>query len=331
VAKFGQYWVQFFFALSGLVLYISQGGKHEVASSSMFVMKRIRGVFPAYLIGTLLALLARPQVAWNYLSQELGFMMVQTWFNPYGTAFPPDGPAWFVCTLFAFWLCFPHWYGFLHGFRWPKLAMLFAYLSTFGIPLVYFFLDDSGSTTGSSFSNYNPLSNWQTFFFGMCLGRILQDLTPEDVPQALGKVAASSALVVLASLPFLLPSLGVGLHNATSTVFFDKGPFLLPFFAVLLFFVPLGLDVLLKPAVLESTFCKYLGEVSGDLFLLHYPIKLIVDHTGLDIGVPLLLILQILVAVAFHEMQKTVMGPGRSNRDGKDPDSKEELVTTNKT
>lgn len=327
-ASFGKYWVQFFFALSGFVLYISQGSAHDVPNAESFVIKRICGVYPAYVIGTVLALSAQVaplKAAWNYLLEDsiTGFLLLDSWTYPYGSK-SPDGPAWFVCTLLAFWLCFPHWYRFLHGLRWPKCAALFAYVSTFGLPALYAFQNYGYSChpctswgrfaecpckVWGPFVEFHPLSNWQTFFFGMCIGRVLQDTTPENVPASLRKIGAAAALWTLVCLPLWVPSPS----NTVSTLFFDKGPFLLPIFAMLIFLIPLGEDLLLKPVLMESALLRYLGLVSGHLFLLHWPVRLLVARAaGGNAPVVVTVAIQMFVAISFYEVQKMFLGPSRS-------------------
>lgn len=204
--------------------------------------------------------------------------------------------------------------------------MLFAYLSTFGLPLLYaaknFGRSCQPCTTWGPFAEcacaswgpyaeFHPFSNWQTFFFGMCVGRMLQDINPENVPLPLRKAAAIVALSMLISLPLLGPQPS----NGVSTLFFDKGPFLLPLFAVILYFVPLGEDVLLKPTLLQNKSLQYLGMVSGHLFLLHWPVRLLVTRaTAGRAPVLLTLVLQLLVAVSVYEGQKALFGPLRSGK-----------------
>jgi len=333
-ATFGKYWVQFFFVLSGFALYISQRGAPEVSNPGSFIMKRVCGIYPAYLIGTIVALAVAEvplQATWNYLFRDSigGFLLVDSWTFPYGSQ-SPDGPAWFACTLLAFWLCFPHWYQFLHGLSSPKVAMVFAYLSTFGLPVLYAVknLDCGRSITACTlwgqyaecvcaawgpFVEFHPLSNWQTFFFGMCLGRILQDCKPEDVPVTLRKAAAMISFLILVSVPMLLPVPS----NNVSTLFFDKGPLLLPSFASLIYFTALGEDALLKPAILENQTLQYLGSVSGHLFLLHWPVRLLVARMSAGAApVYLTVTLQLIVAIAVYEAQKKILGPLRSGWTG---------------
>jgi len=150
---------------------------------------------------------------------------------------------------------------------------------------------------------------------------MLQDGNPEQVPARLRQTAAIAALLTIVSLPMLIPSPS----NNVSTLFFDKGPLLLPLFATLLYFIPLGEDVLLKPAFLETQLPRYLGLVSGHLFLLHWPVRLLVARvtTG-TASVFFTVVLQLIVAVAAYEAQKTLMGPTRSKKTTGDPEQIED-------
>lgn len=319
-AAFGKYWVQFFFCLSGFVLYISRGGATDVSNPGAFIVKRLVGVYPAYAIGTLLVLLtgkAPSLEAWDYLVRDSmpGFLLVDSWASPYGTQ-SPDGPAWFACTLFAFWLCFPTWYRFLHGLRAPKFAMLLAYLSSFALPILYSLENfrqpcHSGKcAVWGAYAEFHPFSNWPTFFFGMCIGRVLQDTKFEDIPSRLRENAATVALVMLLSLPLFAPLPS----ESILALFFDKGPLLLPVFALLISFTSLGEDTCLRPQFLEWKVLQYLGAVSGHFFLLYAPVRLLV-HRMAPGGVSAAgsVVLPFLTAMAFFECQQYLTGPSRSS------------------
>jgi len=327
VATFGKYWVQFFFALSGLVLFISQKGAQHVSNPGSFIMKRVWGIYPVYAFSILLAMSATeaprsyfselPHATLSYLWGDImpGFLLVDSWAWPYGTQIP-NGPAWFVCTLFVFWLCFPHWYGFLRGVRSPKLVMLFAYLSTFGLPVLYAALNVDGHCFPSlcanwnSFAEFHPFANWQVFVFGMCMGRVLQDTDSNTVPFALRRIGGTVSLLTLFSLPLFSPTPS----DSVLTLFLDKGPLLLPIFAMLLYLVPLGDDILLKPALMESKLLAYAGAMSGHLFLLHIPVKLLLDRIAGSGAVPITAMLpsQLLFSIAVYEAHTRLLGPSRT-------------------
>jgi len=119
------------------------------------------------------------------------------------------------------------------------------------------------------FAEFHPFSNWQAFFFGMCIGRLLQDTNVEDVPSCLRKNAATTACLVLLALLFVAPLPS----ERAVTLFLEKGPLLLPIFAMLIYFLSLGDDVLLRPWILENPVLQYLGAVSGHYFLLYWPVR----------------------------------------------------------
>jgi peptidoglycan/LPS O-acetylase OafA/YrhL len=326
-ATFGKYWVQFFFALSGLVLFISQGGAPHVSNPGSFIMKRVWGIYPVYAFSILMAMFATeaprnylselPQATLNYLFEDImpGFLLVDSWAWPYGIQIP-NGPAWFVCTLFAFWLCFPHWYSFLRGVRSPKLVMLFAYLSTFGLPVLYAAANVDGHCFPSlcakwdSFVEFHPFANWQVFVFGMCMGRVLQDTDSNAVPLALRMIGGTVSLLTLFSLPLFSPTPS----DSVLTLFLDKGPFLLPIFAMLLYLVPLGDDILLRPAFMESKLLAYSGAMSGHFFLLHIPVKLLLDRIAGSQAVPITAMLpsQLLFSIVVYEAHTRLLGPSRT-------------------
>jgi len=184
--------------------------------------------------------------------------------------------------------------------------VLFAYISTLGLPVLYAAQEwkyGSERPAWGPFAEFHPFSNWQTFFFGMCLGRTLQDINLESVPWLLQKAAASVALGMLFSIPFFLPEPS----SSVLTLFLDKGPLLLPVFAMLIIFVPVGNDILLRPNFLEYSLGNYLGAMSGHLFLLHWPVKVLLDSvTAGSIWWPIVVMVQFLVAGVCYEVQKAL-------------------------
>jgi len=282
-------------------------------------MKRVWGIYPVYALSILLAMSATeaprnyfsglPQATWKYLSEDImpGFLLVDSWAWPYGIQIP-NGPAWFVCTLFAFWLCFPHWYCFIRGVRSPKVVMLFAYLSTFGLPILYAAANIDGRANSNSFVEFHPFANWQVFVFGMCMGRVLQDTDYHAVPHAFRMIGGTVSLLTLFSLPLFSPTPS----DSVLTLFLDKGPLLLPIFAMLLYLVPLGDDILLSPALMESKLLAYSGAMSGHFFLLHIPAKLLLERIA-EGAVPITALLpsQLLFSIAVYEAHTRLLGPSR--------------------
>ncbi|CAE8603504.1 unnamed protein product [Polarella glacialis] len=301
----GKYWVQFFFVLSGCVLYHSQArrGESKVAEFGAFLSRRLKSTYPGYVLGTCMALAASSQpllATRSYFGQGLlpGFFMVDTWFYPYGATMP-NGPAWFVCTLFFFWLCFPRWYSFIHTFSYPRCACVLAWLSSFGLPMVHVAFD----VVPGFFSEFHPLANWPSFVFGLALGRLAGEIDFEWIPALLLKTLGSAALAVLFAVFALLSPASIGAWVS----FLDRGPVLLPVFATLILFVSAGQDVLLSPRLLSSAPARWLGQMSSQLFLLHWPTRLLLNKADSDLPLVITVGVQMVVASLFHTLLQFVL------------------------
>ncbi|CAE8607400.1 unnamed protein product [Polarella glacialis] len=236
----------------------------------------------------------------SYLSQGLlpGFFMLDTWLYPYG-ATSPNGPAWFVCTLFFFWLCFPRWYAFIHAFSYPRCACVLAWLSSFGLPIVHVAFD----VVPGPFAEFHPLANWQSFVFGLALGRLAGEIDLEWIPALLLKTLGSAALAVLFAAFALLSPASIFAWVS----FLDKGPVLLPAFAILILFVSAGQDVLLSPRLLTSAPARWLGQMSAQLFLLHWPTRLLLSKAHADLPLGITVCVQMVVASLFHTLLQFVL------------------------
>lgn len=260
--------------------------------------------YPGYLFGTLAAIsVAKTGTALEYLTDQYipGFLMMDSWLPPYG-ADSPDGPGWFLSTLFFMWLCFPCWYRFLWNLSISMsfIFAIFAWLATWSLPLLC--VADSGHI--GQFAAFHPLANWQCFFFGMCLARLLPDL---KLGTYLPKFVASAAMALLVCA-FLFAPMPT---EECLMVFLDKGPLLLPLFGSLLIFLPQGQDVILLPKVLESKPAVWLGAMSASLFILHWPVRLIVAEVWHDPPLCVVLVSQFSVAAIFHEVQQRILGSNR--------------------
>jgi peptidoglycan/LPS O-acetylase OafA/YrhL len=163
-----------------------------------------------------------------------------------------------------------------------------------------------GGNVASTFGIYHPLANWQSFFFGMCLARLLPDL---KVGEHLPKFAASAALAVLLCIFLFAPPP----DSECFTFSLARGPLLLPLYALLLIFVPQGQDLLLRPEILESKPALWLGAMSGSLFILHAPIRHVIDWACGPDAVPQWLVFAVMFAVSaiYHELQQHILGSNR--------------------
>jgi|Transcript_82954 peptidoglycan/LPS O-acetylase OafA/YrhL len=327
----GDSWVQFFLALSGFVLYLNQSGASKVPSTASFIWKRFISMYPAYLASILLGIAAdknpRKMFATYLDGHDLpGFLMIDSWAAPY--LYAPNLPAWFLCSLFFCWLCFPRWYRFIRHLSSPGRAVLLTWLSTFAIPLVHTarwlnltWDEPGGGSPPGAFAYWHPLTNWQPFVFGMCLARLTIGTQFGKFPQLVRKVSASvafftiTAICLLEPLPPTMkfdPNAGAAV-NAPSPLkmFWYKGPLLLPLFAVLMVFVSVGEDYLLRPSLLQNPWALWLGSVSAELYLFHYPVRLMVRRLYDEPSSLCIFSAQLAFAIAFNTFLKKLWCLGR--------------------
>lgn len=201
------------------------------------------------------------------------------------------------------------------------MAAVIAWLATFGLPLasaarcLFLTGDDANLGWGADFASFHPLGNWQAFCFGMCLGRLaLEPWLYAFIPAAVRRTGATTALLVLSIAAIFAPSIPDGDIGAVLTNFVDKGPILLPLFGLLLILVPFGEDeMILQPAVLESGSCRWLGAMSAQLFILHWPTRLLLARATQPHvpGLLIVLAVQMGVAALFHEAHTRLFGRSR--------------------
>jgi len=308
-ANWGKYWIQFFFVLSGFILYVNQKGSVDIADKKAFFRRRFYSTYPGYLVGCLLGLLAAQQplqTAWDYASVGYvpGLLLMDSWFPPFGKT-SPDDPGWLLCTMAVFYFLFPSWYRFVRASPVPKLLACIALLCSLPLPLICAIRGD----VDADFAWRHPLANWQKFFFGVCLGRLLPEF--KKAPASLQKLGASLALSVLL-LAFIVvqPPLGQGVtHDMQFWDLLLDGPVLLPLFGLILIFVPIGEDVILSSRVLQCETLQWLGSISAQLYILHAPVQQIMhrifESPSLKITVAAQLVVAAVVSSVFKYMSLT--------------------------
>merc|ERR1712050_734148 len=134
----------------------------------------------------------------------------------------------------------------------------------------------------------------------MCFGRVLPEIPIESVPLLLRRSIASSLLfiLILVFLVFRAPDRGA------VELMFDKGPLLLPVYCTLVIYIASGTDFLLRPKIMENRVAAWLGAMSGELFLLHWPLRLLLYRMWEDNPIVLTLIFQFVVSAISHEFNK---------------------------
>jgi len=312
-ADCGHWWPSFFFVLSGYILYSANIHKTSI-DFFPFILRRVISTYPAYFCAAVLGLLFHPQpleaAKWyTYKRQLPGFLMMDTWAQPYGFANPPDpnspwapnGPSWFVCSLVPMWFGFPRWFFLIKHNEFPFVALFVAWACTGLYP---HFLP-SGKLL-----KYSPWSWWPAFLCGMALARVAPILAQSKYARLLSRIIPSLTCcgvyyIFTYHQPFRTGSPWMSLAF--------KGFLLCPVWAGLLVFLPMGKDPILRHEILTSSPVLWMGEVSYFLYIFHWPVREALENVFGTVSLQKTLIAQFLFAVAFHEVVKPLV----SRRTGK--------------
>lgn len=130
---FGDFANGFFFIITGFVLAHTYGPDIEDGSyrHKVFLGKRLKKIYPAYLLCAILGLLLRfPQGLHAVLCSIPSLFMVQSWVPDIDIFYGGNSPLWFVSTLLFIWAVFP-WIYKASKRWWAVTIMATLYLSTF--------------------------------------------------------------------------------------------------------------------------------------------------------------------------------------------------------
>lgn len=267
--------VDLFFMMSGFVLALSYGERLRTGSLSLagFLRRRILRLWPAYLCGVALGavvavvvgFLGLPEVApMRLLGGALwSLLLLPDWIvnAPGGEAFPFDPPAWSL--FFEFWGNLA--YAILAvriGTRWLAISV--------GLAFVAYVL--AAALTGTVELGVGRAHLWlgpARFWFGFGMGVLIWRLRSGGGAQIGGLADYRIALVVLAlafpAVPdsLLLRFLWIG--------------------AVIPLGVIAALD--LAPKGRFATLCHWLGQLSYPLYLMHWPVLVLVVNGTAGAGV----------------------------------------------
>jgi len=281
-ARWGKYWVQFFFVLSGFVLYLSEDSNPKIraevdrTSAVQLVWKRMAPLYPTFLLGVVIALSSlqgQAEVLAHPARLGTTLLLLQTWMRPYGNVLL-NGPSWYLSVLLVYYAFSSHWLRQVQRLRSPAVMLGLLWLASFLLPCAASLLGadqnmqalmDSGL---SSFMDFHPASSWHLFLAGMVVARLCCDHTQTLESFAGNKVLACSSLLLLTLLFALVPE-----PPAPWGMFWDKGPVLLPLFAALLVGLAGGRDVVLSLGVFKNWFvADWLVGAAWCLYILHVPL-----------------------------------------------------------
>lgn len=301
----GGQWVQFFFMLSGFMSTYTRLVKPPRAEPWLSVWYRgMQKVYPAYFVSIFIwVMLKINQYDMTVLVRTLPaqLLLIFNWWPQMAcydidpktlyAATPPSGlrwfcvsgvnePAWYLGSLQLFWMLFPLVFPLVD--RLSQLRVAFLLLISWSLCLVWPFLltfinPEEGSPL-RTLQEFNPVSHFHKFVFGMCLARFYVDFfcrgTPEEPRRKflsdliIGRVAEAPlftplALVVIGLMFFTSPIDSFSFMSLSSYEFV-----LLPLFALLVVGVSLQQDYF--SALLGSPCMRWIEDydLSYEIYIL---------------------------------------------------------------
>jgi len=317
---FGKYWMQVFFLISGFALAAPIEERDAAYSWVPFMIRRLAPIYPLYCLSLVLSFpfvqsalcdglrgtifrngeCDKSDASWLADFTSVGtlasFTMVQSWFKPFQSHI--NGPAWFVSTLLAFYLVFPHWHRAAAKMsnQMKVIALVIAYCSSFTPHMVCYQIFDIPLWKrwyGEAIHNYiefNPLCNWSPFAVGILFAALGNSLRrnwdkffaglPLIARIVIGMQEHGATFALLAIFVFFVTAEAPGFEMGRYALMIDKGPWALPIVLVLIGsctatnpkWYSFGLNLL-------GLFAP-LSEYSWPLYILHIPVAAIIPHVA---------------------------------------------------
>lgn len=296
--------VDFFFVLSGFVIYLNYSrmlSPLSAAAMKAFLVKRLARVYPLYFVVTL-AYLSIP-LAYQLTEKVLPgadrftlpyfwatLAMVQNWGGFDMLAW--NIPAWSISTEFAAYLLFPAIVIFLLRSS-PAMLGCFAIILVCAAVLAGIYAASGAQNIGADVPGLGLYRCVAEFTMGMLVGR-LHEASPHHQP----RTAMLVGLVILAIAGASLWHGGVPNYGYVPLTF--------TFFIWLLSMQPRWSQVLFGGSMLV-----YLGEISYSTYLCHYFVKDWVKLLSSNIGMPQFCIYTIAILLLSHVLYQYVEVPGR--------------------
>lgn len=282
VVKTGYLGVQFFFVLSGFILTYTYCGSQAHASRASFWNARVARIYPVYLLGFLLMLPIVAYSAWkssqaeSFVSAIAQLTLTQAWFPRLALTW--NTPGWSLSVEAFFYLVFP--------FLLPRLAplrtgtLVAIGLGAFAASQSMALVGELSGTAGFSgiaatefdvdpgfwalVIGCNPLVRLPEFVVGAVAGLIFLRHANRIQPYARWLTYGAAAAIALILL-FVSPFIPVAILNTGG----------LALLAAALFVGLAAQDRTALGAILSTPTLVLLGEASYGMYILHYPIRLL--------------------------------------------------------
>lgn len=263
--------VPFFFVLSGFVLALAYLNNRKTIPVRRFFLARFARLYPLIVAAMLLDLPHSLFVQREMVVSSPGgfvamlansFLVLSGWFPSIGTL---DPPVWSVSVEVFFYLLFPL-VGPLIWKMGSRSALMFA-LVAYAMGN-FAALHMASSETSSVFLSYDPLLHLYEFLIGVGTARLFLVVSKNDIwASRLARFAP--ALALICALAYLsIPIFAIPVSRSLM-----QHGVLVPIFVLLIFAFSSGNKNLSK--VFSHPWLVVLGEASFALYLIHYPIGLI--------------------------------------------------------
>lgn len=251
--------VSFFFVLSGFIMATVYNSlkSFSLDKSLNFYLKRFARIAPLYVLALILVVIFSDQ---DFYFKEflLSLFFLQSWIPEYALSLNFTG--WSLSVEMFFYLLFPIIFPFIANrkniLKFTSIFWLLSSLATF----ILFYLGYD-----IAFIKYFPLLHLNEFLIGMCAGLIYL----KETDKRSNLLFFIPIIFLLLYIPFI-PQLNVMHHDGL----------LAPVFALLI----LGASRL-KTTILSNSFLVKLGNASYGIYILQFPIYLIVYklYNGLNV------------------------------------------------
>lgn len=257
--------VSYFFLLSGFVMMIAYGNKKSIEPGEYF-KKRLARIYPVYFLALLLLFVYIFLFFGekNYDGIVLNALLLQAWIPGKALSFNPLG--WTLSVEIFFYALFPFLYNFIYSkikFKWLAVGIVGFWLIS---QIIFQMLFNSSFYPGypsnaHDFIYYFPLFHLSQFLLGNVVGwMVLKKFSLKERNYDIPILLCAVLLFFILKYPF-----GFNYHNGLMAVVFV--PFLL-FLAANTGFITKLFNT--KPLM-------FLGEISYGIYILQFPMYLLVD------------------------------------------------------
>jgi peptidoglycan/LPS O-acetylase OafA/YrhL len=269
IASSGFTAVAYFFVLSGFIMayaYYQPEGKFRFGA---YAQARIARIYPVYLFSLLVTLWYYREIVVHLFDRKLlaNVLMVQAWIPRYALSF--NVPAWSLSVEAFFYLLFPFLALFASRIR-PRTLVWISVIFWFVSQVVHMTLLHLYMPEERFILLYNPLVHLDSFLLGMAGGVWYLSEAPrlQVSPKVNLGLLGGAALAAIALMI-------VDAMNPGSFYLVDSG-FFAPLFLIIVLTV--ALDRTRLSAILRKPFFVLLGDASYSLYILHVPVRWLLEQ-----------------------------------------------------